>query len=80
MDRVNLADAKAHLSELVDRAEAGETIDITRRGKLAARLAPPMPEKRAFDLGALAALTAKLPFQKEGAADAVRAMRDSDRY
>ena len=29
MDAINLADAKAHLSELVDRVEAGDTIEIT---------------------------------------------------
>jgi hypothetical protein len=29
---VNLAEAKAHLSELVARAEAGESIQISRRG------------------------------------------------
>lgn len=80
MDRINLADAKAHLSELVDRAEAGETVDIIRRGKLAARLSPPVPVKRRLEPGRLAALTDKLPFQNEGAGDAVRAMRDSDRY
>ena len=28
MDAINLADAKAHLSELVDRVEAGDSIDI----------------------------------------------------
>ncbi len=33
MDTINLADAKAHLSELVDRVEAGDSIDISRRGK-----------------------------------------------
>ena len=38
MDAINLADAKARLSELVDRVEAGDTIDITRRGKPVARL------------------------------------------
>ena len=38
MDAINLADAKAHLSELVDRVEAGDSIDITRRGKPVARL------------------------------------------
>ena len=32
MDAINLADVKAHLSELVDRVEAGDSIDITRRG------------------------------------------------
>ena len=33
MKHVNLADAKAGLSALVDRAEAGEVVDILRRGK-----------------------------------------------
>ena len=33
MDAINLADAKAHLSELVAKAESGATICITRRGK-----------------------------------------------
>lgn len=33
METVNLADAKAHLSELVDRVEGGDSIAITRRGK-----------------------------------------------
>ena len=36
-----LTDAKARLSEVVDRAEAGETIEITRRGKVVAKVAPP---------------------------------------
>lgn len=33
MEAINLADAKAHLSELVNRVEAGASIDITRCGK-----------------------------------------------
>lgn len=33
MNRVNLADAKAHLSELVAQAELGGPVCITRRGK-----------------------------------------------
>jgi hypothetical protein len=37
MDAINLADAKAQVSELVDRVEAGDSIDITRRGKPVAR-------------------------------------------
>ena len=32
MERINLADAKARLSEIVDRVEAGESIEIVRRG------------------------------------------------
>lgn len=38
MDATDLADIKAHLSELVDWVEAGDSIDITRRGKPVARL------------------------------------------
>ncbi|HWU19609.1 MAG TPA: type II toxin-antitoxin system prevent-host-death family antitoxin [Devosia sp.] len=40
MKHVSLADAKARLSELVTQAEDGETIEITRRGKVVARLVP----------------------------------------
>jgi prevent-host-death family protein len=80
MDTVNLADAKAHLSELIDRVEAGETIEITRRGKPVARFtAVDRPRKR-IDAAALAALTATLPRADQGAADLVRAMRDGDRF
>jgi prevent-host-death family protein len=37
MSEVNLAEAKAHLSAPVARAEAGGTVSITRRGKPVAR-------------------------------------------
>ena len=80
MEGVNLAEAKAHLSELVDRVEAGETVDILRRGKPAARLSPPVKARQKVDADALARLTAEMPRQKRGATATVRAMRDSDRY
>ena len=80
MDGINIAEAKAHFSELVERAEAGETVDITRRGKLVARLVPPEPKKKRFDAAALKAFTDTLPFQEQGAAEFIREMRDSDRY
>jgi prevent-host-death family protein len=38
--RWNLADAKAHLSELVERAARGEEIIIARHGAPRARLVP----------------------------------------
>lgn len=80
MDMINLADAKAHLSKLVDRVEAGDTIDIVRRGKPVARLtAVAMPRKR-IDANLLQSLTATLPPQDQSAADLVRSMRDGDRY
>jgi prevent-host-death family protein len=37
---VNVAEAKAHLSELVERAAAGEEIVVARAGKPRARLVP----------------------------------------
>ncbi len=40
---VNLHEAKAHLSELLDRVEAGETIVICRRNKPVAELKPVPP-------------------------------------
>ena len=80
MDVVNLAEAKAHLSELIDRVEAGETVEITRRGKPAARLTPIVPPKTKVDIARLKALTDSLPYQEIGAAEFVRAMRDAERY
>lgn len=80
MEAVNLADAKAHLSELVDRVEAGDTIDITRRGKPVARLTAVAAPRKPIDLAMLQALTVALPPQDEDAATLVRSMRDGDRY
>ncbi len=80
MDAINLADAKAHLSKLIARVEAGHSIDITRRGKPVARLTAVARPRKRVDASLLQALTATMPLQTEGAADLVRAMRDGDRY
>lgn len=80
MDRVNLADAKAHLSELVDRVEAGDSIDITRRGKPVARLVAAAGPRRRIDAALLRSLTATMAPQAQDAADLVRSMRDGDRW
>jgi prevent-host-death family protein len=80
MDAVSLADAKAHLSELIDQVEAGACIDITRRGKKVARLTAIGRPRKPVDATMLQALTAHMPQQAQGAAALVRAMRDADRY
>ena len=50
MGAVGAFDAKTHLSELLDRVEAGEEITITRRGKPVAVLKPvAVAEKPDFD-------------------------------
>ena len=76
MEHVKFADAKARLSELVDRVERGETVEITRRGKPVARLVPVAPEKVKVDVQALRVAAKKLPFQHEPAGDLIRRMRD----
>lgn len=43
MSNVNIYDAKAHLSELVQRASNGEEIIIARNGRPLARLLPLAP-------------------------------------
>lgn len=79
---VSLQDAETRLSELIDRASAGESICITRDGKPVAQLSAvivPKPRKP-IDIEALRALTEKMPRQAQSAGEFVRAMRDSDRY
>ncbi len=44
MRTIGLFEAKQKLSELVERASAGEQIGITKRGKLAAVIMPPRRE------------------------------------
>jgi prevent-host-death family protein len=80
MDSYSLADAKAHLSELISRVENGETVEITRRGKLVARLTPPERPLKKVDVNALRQLAARLPVQKQSAGDFIREIRDADRY
>jgi len=80
MEAINLADAKAHLSELVDRVEAGDSIDITRRGKPVARLTAVAGPRKPIDATVLRSLTSTMSPQSQGAADLVRSMRDGDRY
>ena len=48
MKTVGLFEAKQKLSELVERANSGEQIGITRRGKLAAVIAP-APHAKTLD-------------------------------
>ncbi len=80
MNAISLADAKARLSELLDRVEAGESIEITRRGKPAARLVPVERKLKKIDVAALERMVAGLTPQAESAGKFIREMRDTDRY
>src|SRR5260370_5940682 len=78
--RISLADAKAHLSELVERAAAGEAVCITRRGKPIAQITAVDSPRKRVDVAALRAMTDAMPVQPETARDFIRRMRDEDRY
>jgi prevent-host-death family protein len=80
MDAVNLADAKAHLSELIDRVEAGISIEIIRGGKPVARLMAVARPRKRVDAALLETLTETMPQQPQDAGSPVRSMRDGDRY
>ena len=80
MNNVSLAEAKAHLSALVDRVEAGDEIAITRRGKLVARLVPAQRPRELVDWQGLRAHAASIQFQEESAGEFMRRMRDEERY
>lgn len=45
LEKVNMHEAKTHLSKLVERVEGGEEIVISRAGKPAAKLVP-MPQAK----------------------------------
>jgi prevent-host-death family protein len=77
MNAYNIADLKAHLSEVVARVEAGETVEIMRRGKPVATISPKTPPKKRIDFTEIDALVARMPKQKTNAVDIIREMRDS---
>ncbi|MBN8443036.1 MAG: type II toxin-antitoxin system Phd/YefM family antitoxin [Thauera sp.] len=78
MQTISLADAKAHLSRLVELVEQGEEVTITRRGKPVVRLVAEQAMRQ--ELPSLAELRAKQPLQTETAGDFMRALRDEARY
>lgn len=80
MSSVSLAEAKAHLSELVERAAAGNVVCITRRGKPVAQITAISTRRKRIDVAALKAMTDAMPHQRETARKFVRRMRDEDRY
>jgi prevent-host-death family protein len=80
MFTIGISAAKARLSELVKRAEAGEIIRITRRGEPAAELVGTTKPRKAIELETLRRMTADMRPQPESAGDFIRRMRDSERY
>ena len=80
MPVVTLADAKAHLSALVERASNGETVQISRRGKVVAQIAPVAKPLKPIDVAALHELTTGTTRQPVSAGEWLRQVRDEERY
>ncbi len=75
MVTVNLAQAKARLSELLDMVEAGQEVVITRCGKAVARLSAVRP-KKPIPLQELEGFRAAMPRLRRPSAELLRAARD----
>jgi prevent-host-death family protein len=74
MKKVNLYEAKTHLSALVDRVAEGETVVICRRNVPAAELRPlPKPRKKRRPIGLAAGLTVPASFFEPLPADLIDA-------
>lgn len=77
MEKISVADTKAHLSELLVRVEEGEDIVITRRGKPVARLSPVHPPRKAIT--SLADFRGKQQRQHISASEVLLRLRDESR-
>jgi len=76
---VDEAAVATRLSEFVERAAAGETICILRRGKPLAKLTAIGPTRKPVDLEALRALAKTMPRQEEPSRKFMRRMRNEAR-
>lgn len=74
MSTVTLAEAKSHLSHLLDQVEAGEEVVITRRGQPVARISPVEKPKR--PIKSLAEFRNRMPRWRKSSAELLREMRD----
>ncbi len=77
MATVTLAEAKTHLSHLLDQVAAGEEIVITRRGHPVARISPIIEGK--VPVRSLVGFRQAMPPRPGPSADLIRNMRDDDR-
>lgn len=76
MITVSLTQAKARLSELVNKVEAGQEVVITRRGKAVAHLSAVVPPRKPLPLRDLARFRETMPRLRRPAAELLREVRD----
>ena len=82
MASYSVAQAKTHLSKLIDEALAGEPVTITRHGKAAVELRAAEPQRlrrpSAELIEAIAARAKLRPSLGEPGVDIIRRMRDGE--
>ena len=81
MGTYSVAEAKNNLSKLIDEAQSGEPVTITRHGKPAVHVTPVQPARRPMtkeDIDRLEADRATLPKLSVSTVDLLRQMRDED--
>ena len=78
MYAMSLAQAKAHLSELLNTVESGEEVVITRHGRPVARVLPASTIKQMLPLQHLAQLRQQVPARQGSSAALLRELRDAE--
>ena len=76
MTTVTLAEAKTHLSRLLDQVEEGGEVVITRRGQPIARISPVVKPKHSIK--PLAEFRGRMPGWRKSSAELLQEMRDED--
>lgn len=80
MQYIGAFEAKTHLSRLLDAAEKGEVITITKRGRPVARLVPPAPPDRRRAAAAVKRIrTLRRKLGWSGSVEEILALRDAGR-
>lgn len=79
MVTVTLVQAKARLSELLDKVEAGEEVVVTRHGRAVARILSAVHPRQPLPLDDLAAFRATMPSLRRPSAKLLREARDEGR-
>jgi len=76
MTTVSVAEAKARLSEILDRVLTGTEVLITRRGRPIAKIAALEQPKQPIDFAEIDALRESMPKTKTSSVELVRRARD----
>lgn len=78
MQAISLAQAKAHLSEVLNTVESGVDVVITRHGRPVAKVVSLTPQKQPLPFARLAQLRQRTPAWNGSSADSLRALREAE--